>query len=55
MVVFTSGHLCILQPGDCIAFNMKMLHGAPPNTTDVPRRVISTRWLGTLSYIIKIL
>uniref|UniRef100_A0A2L2XYK1 Phytanoyl-CoA dioxygenase n=1 Tax=Parasteatoda tepidariorum TaxID=114398 RepID=A0A2L2XYK1_PARTP len=36
-----------LQPGDCIVFHMKCLHGAPGNmSTTHSRRVLSTRWLG---------
>ncbi|XP_078682522.1 putative phytanoyl-CoA dioxygenase [Branchiostoma floridae x Branchiostoma belcheri] len=35
-----------VQPGDCIVFHMKTLHGAPANTAQTPRRVVSTRWLG---------
>ncbi|GFR12871.1 uncharacterized protein TNCT_452581 [Trichonephila clavata] len=36
-----------LQPGDCIVFHMKTLHGAPGNASRTCwRRVLSTRWLG---------
>ncbi|ELU17267.1 hypothetical protein CAPTEDRAFT_192845 [Capitella teleta] len=35
-----------VQPGDCLAFHMLTLHGAPSNTTDTPRRVVSLRFLG---------
>lgn len=36
-----------LQPGDCIVFHMKTLHGAPGNPSRTCwRRVLSTRWLG---------
>ncbi|KAG8176290.1 hypothetical protein JTE90_004130 [Oedothorax gibbosus] len=36
-----------LQPGDCIVFQMKCLHGAPGNrSTTTSRRILSTRWLG---------
>ncbi|XP_070565051.1 probable phytanoyl-CoA dioxygenase [Ptychodera flava] len=36
-----------VQPGDCIVFHMLSIHGAPGNTSlTVPRRVLSTRWLG---------
>jgi ectoine hydroxylase-related dioxygenase (phytanoyl-CoA dioxygenase family) len=36
-----------LEPGDCIAFHMKTLHGAPGTEKHpVRRRAIATRWLG---------
>lgn len=36
-----------LQPGDCIVFHMRTLHGAPGNaSTTRRRRAIATRWLG---------
>ncbi|GIY50339.1 uncharacterized protein CDAR_86431 [Caerostris darwini] len=36
-----------VQPGDCIVFHMKCLHGAPGNASRTCwRRVLSTRWLG---------
>ncbi|XP_067119336.1 probable phytanoyl-CoA dioxygenase [Centruroides vittatus] len=36
-----------VEPGDCIVFHMKTLHGAPGNSSEnVKRRVLSTRWLG---------
>ncbi|XP_064454695.1 uncharacterized protein LOC135365979 [Ornithodoros turicata] len=36
-----------VQPGDCIVFHMRTLHGAPGNVSQsVSRRVLSTRWLG---------
>ena len=36
-----------LEPGDCIAFHMLTLHGAPGNTSlQNPRRALATRWLG---------
>ncbi|KAF8788805.1 hypothetical protein HNY73_006810 [Argiope bruennichi] len=35
-----------VQPGDCIVFHMKTLHGAPGNASRVNwRRVFSSRWL----------
>jgi ectoine hydroxylase-related dioxygenase (phytanoyl-CoA dioxygenase family) len=36
-----------MEPGDCIAFHMKTVHGAP-GTAEHPhrRRAFSTRWLG---------
>ncbi|CAH1778649.1 unnamed protein product [Owenia fusiformis] len=39
------------EPGDCIVFHFKALHGAPGNTLATPRRVISTRWCGDDCYI----
>ncbi|XP_055343916.1 uncharacterized protein LOC129592005 [Paramacrobiotus metropolitanus] len=35
-----------LQPGDCIVFHMKTLHGAKGNMTANNRRILSTRWFG---------
>jgi ectoine hydroxylase-related dioxygenase (phytanoyl-CoA dioxygenase family) len=36
-----------LEPGDCIAFHMRTLHGAPPTEgLKTRRRGFSTRWLG---------
>ena len=36
-----------LQPGDCIVFHMRTLHGAPPTEgLKSRRRAFSTRWLG---------
>lgn len=35
-----------VEPGDCVVFHMKTLHGAPSNKSSRPRRVLSTRWLG---------
>jgi ectoine hydroxylase-related dioxygenase (phytanoyl-CoA dioxygenase family) len=36
-------------PGDCIAFHMKTLHGAPGNSSKTSsRRILSTRWFGTV-------
>lgn len=36
-----------LQPGDCIVFHMRTLHGAPPTEgLKTRRRGFSTRWLG---------
>ncbi|CAG2104916.1 unnamed protein product [Medioppia subpectinata] len=36
-----------VKPGDCIAFHMRTLHGAPGNLSEsTSRRVLSTRWLG---------
>ena len=35
-----------VQPGDAIVFSFKTLHGAPANTSDQRRRVISIRWVG---------
>ncbi len=32
--------------GDAVAFDFRVLHGAPANTSDVPRRVTSIRWVG---------
>jgi ectoine hydroxylase-related dioxygenase (phytanoyl-CoA dioxygenase family) len=36
-----------VEPGDCIVFHMRTLHGAPGNLSQTTsRRVLSTRWLG---------
>ncbi len=36
-----------LQPGDCIVFHMRTIHGAPPTTNlKSRRRGFSTRWIG---------
>jgi ectoine hydroxylase-related dioxygenase (phytanoyl-CoA dioxygenase family) len=36
-----------LNPGDCIVFHMRTLHGAPGNLQqNNSRRVLSTRWFG---------
>jgi len=36
-----------VEPGDCIVFHMRTLHGAPGNTSkSTARRIFSTRWLG---------
>ncbi|MGE4636043.1 MAG: phytanoyl-CoA dioxygenase family protein [Arenicellales bacterium] len=35
-----------MQPGDAIAFSFRTLHGAPANTSNDRRRVISIRWVG---------
>ncbi|OWA50475.1 hypothetical protein BV898_14989 [Hypsibius exemplaris] len=35
-----------LEPGDCIVFHMKTIHGAYGNSTEERRRVLSTRWFG---------
>ena len=35
-----------LQPGDCIAFHMKCVHGTEESTNPEDRIVMATRWLG---------
>lgn len=35
-----------LEPGDCIAFHFRSVHGAPANHTAGRRRVVSLRWVG---------
>ncbi|XP_043210533.1 uncharacterized protein LOC122375295 [Amphibalanus amphitrite] len=36
-----------VEPGDCLVFHMKTVHGAPGNTSlTTHRRVLSTRWFG---------
>ncbi|XP_078350781.1 uncharacterized protein LOC144635560 [Oculina patagonica] len=35
-----------MEPGDCIVFHMKTVHGAHGNNLSTPRRSFSTRWLG---------
>ncbi|MGB0718298.1 MAG: phytanoyl-CoA dioxygenase family protein [Alphaproteobacteria bacterium] len=35
-----------VEPGDAVAFDFRVLHGAPANNSDKPRRVTSIRWVG---------
>lgn len=35
-----------VEPGDAVAFSFKTLHGAPANSSDTRRRVVSIRWVG---------
>lgn len=35
-----------LEPGDCIAFHMRVLHGAKQSIDTAGRQVVATRWLG---------
>lgn len=35
-----------LEPGDCIAFHMRTLHGANQTVDSAGRQVVATRWLG---------
>ena len=35
-----------VEPGDAVAFDFRVLHGAPANASDTPRRVTSVRWVG---------
>lgn len=35
-----------MQPGDCIAFQPMMLHGAAGNSLPIQRRALQTTWLG---------
>lgn len=42
-----------MEPGDAVAFNFRTLHGAPANTSDRRRRVISTRWVGDDAHFVK--
>ena len=35
-----------VEPGDCIIFNAKTVHGAPANRSNRRRRAYSTRWVG---------
>ena len=35
-----------VEPGDAVAFSFRTLHGAPANSSDIRRRVISVRWVG---------
>ena len=35
-----------VEPGDAVAFSFKTLHGAPANSSDIRRRVVSIRWVG---------
>ena len=36
----------VQQPGDCIAFHMKTLHGTRNSDNEETRYVLATRWLG---------
>ena len=36
-----------MQPGDAVAFDFLTIHGAPANHSSLPRRVFSTRWVGS--------
>jgi len=36
-----------MEPGDAVAFTFLTIHGAPANTSTVPRRVFSSRWVGS--------
>ena len=43
-----------LEPGDCIVFHMRTLHGAPATSElKTRRRGFSTRWLGDDAYFAK--
>ncbi|XP_068728712.1 probable phytanoyl-CoA dioxygenase [Montipora capricornis] len=35
-----------MEPGDCILFHMRTVHGSKGNNLPTPRRAFSTRWLG---------
>jgi len=35
-----------VEPGDAVAFSFKTLHGAPANSSNIRRRVVSIRWVG---------
>lgn len=35
-----------LEPGDIIAFHGRVLHAASGNSSPIPRRVVSLRWVG---------
>ncbi|MGO9512914.1 MAG: phytanoyl-CoA dioxygenase family protein [Steroidobacteraceae bacterium] len=36
-----------MEPGDAVAFHFRTIHGAPANTSIIPRRVFSARWMGS--------
>ncbi len=36
----------VLEPGDCIVFHSRIVHGAPGNKSTRRRRAVITRWLG---------
>jgi ectoine hydroxylase-related dioxygenase (phytanoyl-CoA dioxygenase family) len=36
-----------MQPGDAIAFDFRTIHGAPANSSQLIRRVFSSRWVGS--------
>jgi len=36
-----------MEPGDAVAFDFRVIHGAPANTSPTARRVFSTRWVGS--------
>jgi len=42
-----------MQPGDAVAFSFGTLHGAPANSSESRRRVISVRWVGDDAKFIK--
>lgn len=42
-----------VEPGDAVAFDFGTLHGAPANTSNSRRRVISFRWVGDDARFIK--
>ena len=35
-----------MEPGDAVAFDFRIVHGAPANPSTRPRRVFSHRWVG---------
>jgi ectoine hydroxylase-related dioxygenase (phytanoyl-CoA dioxygenase family) len=35
-----------MSAGDAVAFDFRTVHGAPANSTSLPRRVFSSRWVG---------
>ena len=38
--------MLVQQPGDCLAFHMKTLHGTKNSDNEETRYVLATRWLG---------
>jgi ectoine hydroxylase-related dioxygenase (phytanoyl-CoA dioxygenase family) len=42
-----------VEPGDAIAFNFRILHGAPANHSFARRRVVSIRWVGDDARFVK--
>ena len=42
-----------MEPGDAVAFHFRTLHGAPANSSNSRRRVISIRWVGDDAKFVK--
>ncbi|MGB7180421.1 MAG: phytanoyl-CoA dioxygenase family protein [Burkholderiaceae bacterium] len=42
-----------VEPGDAVAFDFGVVHGAPANTSEIRRRVTSIRWVGDDARFVK--